>query len=85
MESFKSTWRAFRFLSMRDGQKREGGLWLQLEGIQGLVCSLVLFLITVVGVIVRGQSFLKNIPSFSRECAGAWEVLGFCLEMGPRL
>lgn len=85
MESFKSTWRAIRFLSMRDGQKREEGLWLQLEGIQGLVCSLVLFLITVVGVIVRGQGFLKNIPSFRRECAGAYDILGFCLETGHRL
>lgn len=31
VESCKSTWRAVRFLSRRDGQKREAGLWLQPE------------------------------------------------------
>lgn len=85
MESFKSTWRAIRFLSMRGGQNGAEGLWLQLEGIQGLVYSLVLFLITGVGVLVRGQGFLKSIPSFRRECAGAQDILGCHLERGHRL
>lgn len=31
VESFKSTWRAVRFLSLRDGQKRERGLELQFQ------------------------------------------------------
>lgn len=31
MESFKSTWRAIRFLSIRDGQRREGGLELRFQ------------------------------------------------------
>lgn len=31
VESFKSTWRAIRFLSIRDGQRRERGLELRFQ------------------------------------------------------
>lgn len=49
MESLKSTWRAVRFLSVSHGQKREGPASSVLEGVEAIVFSLALLLISGVG------------------------------------
>lgn len=73
MESCKSTWRAVRFLSRRDGQKREEGLWLQLSrAYKERFSSLVLFLLAGVGAIVGDKAFTKYTLIPEGVCGCIW-------------
>lgn len=56
MESFKSTWRAIRFLSIEIGRKGRA-CGFSFRGHTGIVFSLDLFLITEVGVIMGDKAF----------------------------
>lgn len=83
MESCKSTWRAVRFLSRRDGQKREEGLWLQLSrAYKEWFSSLVLFLLAGVGAIVGDKTFYK-IYTHSRR--SVWMHMAFLAFIWKRM
>lgn len=71
MESFKSTWRAVRFLSLRDGQKRERGLELQFQRAYEEVFFLSFFLVTGWGD-SGGQGFKKQMFVQEGVCGCIW-------------